>query len=148
MVELKQPSSYERLKPFEQKVVSDNANRLIYTIINSDLFDDISDLQSLLGKYKDFIDNKINNLPFPQITRSEPRRPTIHFLENEEKAEIYMMLIDTSKEVLSKGLLIVNFKEAIESSVEPSSITEENQTKINNFIELTEAYLDSQEESS
>lgn len=138
---------YERLKPFEQKIVRDNTERLIYTIIGSNLFDDISDPESLLDEYQNFLDNKINNVPFPQITRFEPPRPKIQFLKNEE-TEMCMTLIDPSKEFFSEGFLIVGLEEAIESSIEQSFITEESQTKINNFTILTKAYLDSQEEDN
>ncbi len=138
---------YESLSTLEQKVVRDNTNRLIYTVIGNDLFEDISDSPNLLDKYRDFIDNEVNRVPFPQIKKSEPSRPTIYFLKNGE-TNICMMLIDTSEEFLPEGYLIVDFEEAMQNSLEKNGMIEDNQRKIDNFMELTERYLDSLEESS
>ncbi|KUK77889.1 MAG: hypothetical protein XD93_0024 [candidate division WS6 bacterium 34_10] len=138
---------YESLSTREQKVVRDNTNRLIYTVIGSDLFEDISDSRNLLDKYRDFIDNEVNRVPFPQIKKSEPSRPTISFLKNGEK-NMCMMLIDTSEEFLPEGYLIVDFEEATLNSLENKGMIEDNQRKIDNFMELTDRYLDSLEESN
>jgi hypothetical protein len=138
---------YESLSPLEQKVVRGNTNRLIYSIIGCDLFEDISGRRNHLDNYKKFIDNKINKEPFPQINKSEPSRPTISFLKNGE-TNICMMLIDTSEEFLPEGYLIVDFEEAMQNSIQKEGMIEENQRKIDNFLELTQVYLDKQEEDS
>jgi hypothetical protein len=138
---------YESLSSLEKKVVRDNTNRLIYSIIGYDLFEDISDSRNLLDKYVDFIDNKINKEPFPQINKSEPSRPTINFLKSGE-TDICMMLIDTSEEFLPEGYLIVDFEEAMQNSIQREGMIQDNQRKIDNFLELTQVYLDKQEEDS
>jgi hypothetical protein len=139
----KRKSLYERLKPFDKKTVRDNTKRLLFTIIGSDLFEDITGPQNLLGEYRNFIDEKINGVPFPLIKRSESTKPTLNFLKNEGGPEIYLILIDTFADSLDGKILIVNLEEAIENSLEPG-LVQENQAKINNFMILTKAYLDSE----
>jgi hypothetical protein len=137
--------SYEGLNQHDQIIVKKNTERLIYTIVCSGQFNDIIDAQDSLVQYKDFLDNNVNKEPFPQIQKSGPKRPTIHFLKKGEK--ICMMMVNTSEEFLPEGLyIVVDLQDAIENSVELDLISGDNGIKLNNFLELTQAYLDSQEE--
>jgi len=137
-------SLFEELKLQEQKVTKEVTNRLIYCILRSDIFKGEIDSESpeVLEEYKDFITNKINEESYPKITKLEPHKPTIAFLKNEE-SQIGMRIIDTSKIDIEKEFLIVDLNDAL---LDSQLIKDDTLDKINNFMILTEVYLDSQDQ--